>query len=250
MFKGRKIVVVMPAYNAELTIERTHREVLDEGIVDHVVVVDDHSRDDTVARAENLLETTVFVHRANTGYGGNQKSCYRIALEHGADIVVMVHPDYQYTPKLLTAMVSMIASDLFDCVLASRILGGGARSGGMPAWKYAANRILTALQNLLMGAKLSEYHTGYRAFSRQLIESLDLEHNSDDFVFDNEMLTQILWRNFRIGEVSCPTRYFPEASSISFRRSVRYGAGCLQNALRFRAARWGLARPALLCGNK
>ena len=193
MFDGKKVVVVMPAYNAAKTIEKTHAEVLDQGIADLVIVVDDRSSDETVSVAQSLPKTLVHRHEQNTGYGGNQKSCYRLALDSGADIVVMVHPDYQYTPLLIPAMVSMIANDLYDCVLASRIIGGQALKGGMPIWKYAANRFLTAFQNFLMGAKLSEYHTGYRAFSREILEKLDLEGNSDDFVFDNQMLTQIHW---------------------------------------------------------
>lgn len=245
MFDGNKVVVVMPAYNAEKTIERTHAEVLSQGIVDLVIVVDDRSTDGTVPIARGLSSTLVHRHDHNTGYGGNQKSCYRLALEQGADIVVMVHPDYQYTPKLIPAMVSMIASDLYDCVLASRIIGGQALRGGMPIWKYAANRLLTAIQNLLMGAKLSEYHTGYRAFRRNLLERIDLQGNSDDFVFDNQMLTQIHWAGYRIGEVSCPTKYFPEASSINFQRSAKYGLGCLWNAFLFRLARWKWVRPRM-----
>ncbi|MBC2601128.1 glycosyltransferase family 2 protein [Puniceicoccus vermicola] len=246
MYNGKKVVVVMPAYNAEKTIEKTHEEVVEQGIADLVIVVDDRSSDDTVAVARALPNTLVHRHSQNTGYGGNQKSCYRLACENDADIVVMVHPDYQYTPLLLPAMVSMISNDLYDCVLASRIIGGQALRGGMPLWKYCANRFLTASQNLLMGAKLSEYHTGYRAFSRKVLEKLDLEKNSDDFVFDNQMLTQIHWEGFRIGEVSCPTKYFPEASSINFCRSSKYGLGCLWNALLFRLARWKVARPRLL----
>ena len=241
MYRDKKVVVVMPAYNAGKTLEKTHREVLEQDVVDRVVVVDDRSRDDTVAIAEGLDKTVVHVHRENTGYGGNQKSCYRIALAEGADIVVMVHPDYQYTPLLIPAMVALIGNGLYPVVLGSRILGGYALRGGMPPYKYVANRILTAFQNLLVGAKLSEYHTGYRAFSREVPESLDLEGNSDDFVFDNQMLTQILWKSYSVGEVSCPTKYFPEASSINFRRSARYGIGCIVNALLFRLAKMGLA---------
>lgn len=235
----------MPAYNASMTIEKTHLEVMSQSVVDVVIVVDDKSTDDTALIAEGLSSTLVHRHDFNTGYGGNQKSCYRLALERGADIVVMVHPDYQYTPHLIPAMVSMIANDLYDSVIASRIIGGQALQGGMPIWKYVANRFLTAAQNFLMTAKLSEYHTGYRAFSRELLEELDLTNNSDDFIFDNQMLTQIHWAGFRIGEVSCPTKYFPEASSINFRRSVKYGFGCLWNAALFRLARWKLIRPKM-----
>lgn len=239
------MVVVMPAYNAARTIEKTHREVMDQGIVDLVIVVDDRSKDDTANLAETLPNTLVHRHLENTGYGGNQKSCYRLALENGGDIVIMVHPDYQYTPLLIPAMASLIECGLHQCVLASRILGGYAIKGGMPLWKYVANRFLTGAQNLLMGAKLSEYHTGYRAFARELLEDLDLDKNSNDFVFDNQMLTQIHWKGYRIGEVSCPTKYFPEASSINFRRSAKYGLGCLWNALLFRLARFKVVRPKL-----
>lgn len=247
MLHGKKIVVVMPAYNAERTIEQTHREIMAQGIVDQIIVVDDASRDATVKLAQSLAATKVHVHPANRGYGGNQKTCYRAALNEGADIVIMVHPDYQYTPKLIPAMASMIASGLYECVLGSRILGGQALAGGMPAWKYVSNRLLTLMENVLLGAKLSEYHTGYRAFSRTLLEALPLEWNSDDFVFDNEMLAQIIWRRHIIAEVSCPTLYFKEASSINFRRSVKYGLGCLRVSLLFRLARMKLIRPSFLC---
>jgi glycosyltransferase involved in cell wall biosynthesis len=211
-----------------------------EDIVDKVIVVDDASRDETTAIARSLPDTIVFTHEKNLGYGGNQKSCYRLALAEGADIVIMVHPDSQYTPKLITAMTSMIASGLYPCVLGSRILGNYALRGGMPLWKYVANRFLTLAENILLGAKLSEYHTGYRAFSREILERLPLSANSNDFVFDNEMLAQILWFNYTIAEVSCPTRYFDEASSINFRRSVKYGFGCLGTALSFRLAKMNL----------
>jgi glycosyltransferase involved in cell wall biosynthesis len=245
MLKGQKIVVVMPAYNAEATLRRTHQEVMEQGIVDLVIVVDDASSDRTAEVARQLPCTLVHVHPRNQGYGANQKTCYRLALEQGADIVIMVHPDYQYTPQLIPAMASLIANGLYPCVLGSRILGGYARKGGMPLWRYAANRFLTFAENLLMGAKLSEYHTGYRAFSRALLEQLPLEANSDDFVFDNQMLAQILWLGYPIGEVSCPTKYFAEASSINFRRSCVYGLGCLKTALLYRLARWGLLRSEL-----
>jgi glycosyltransferase involved in cell wall biosynthesis len=240
MYLDKKVVVVMPAYNAAATLQRTWDEVMAQGIVDLVIVVDDGSHDDTVAIARTLPHTVTHVHERNLGYGGNQKTCYRLALEHGADIVVMVHPDYQYTPKLLPALAAMIGSGLYDCALASRILGGRALAGGMPWWKYIANRGLTAAENLLIGAKLSEYHTGYRAFSRALLERLPLERNSNDFIFDNQMLCQIQWSGAVIAEVSCPTAYFPEASSINFRRSVVYGLGCLWTGTRFRLASWGL----------
>lgn len=243
MLKEHKIVVVMPAYNAARTLRRTYDEVMDAGIVDHVIVVDDASHDETVAIARTLEHVQVEVHPQNRGYGGNQKTCYRLALAAGADIVVMIHPDYQYTPRLIPAMAGMVASGLYPCVLGSRILGGGALRGGMPLWKYIANRFLTLAENILFGAKLSEYHTGYRAFSRDLIERLPLEQNSDDFVFDNQMLAQILWLREPIGEVTCPAKYQPESSSIGFAGSVRYGLGCLATALRFRLARWGMAAP-------
>ncbi len=242
MLNGKKIVVVMPAYNAAETLRKTYDEVMGLGMVDHVILVDDASRDNTVAIARQLEGVQVHVHPKNRGYGGNQKSCYRLALEAGADVVVMMHPDYQYTPLLIPAMASMIANGLYSCVLGSRILGGHALRGGMPAWKYVANRFLTFTENLLTGAKLSEYHTGYRAFSRDLIEQLPLEANSDDFVFDNQMLAQILWCGHTIAEVSCPTKYFAEASSINFRRSLEYGFGCLWTGLVFRLCRMGLMK--------
>ncbi len=237
---GKRVVVVMPAYNASRTLERTHEEVLAHGFVDRVIVVDDASRDDTADRARLLARTTVHVHAVNRGYGANQKTCYALALDEGADVVVMVHPDYQYTPKLLPALVAPIVWDVYDCMLGSRILGGHARSGGMPFYKYVANRVLTFAENVLLDAKLSEYHTGYRAFSRDVLLALPLANNSDDFVFDNQMLAEILWRGFRVGEVSCPTKYFAEASSIDFYRSLRYGCGCLETAARFRLAAWGI----------
>lgn len=240
MILKKKVVVVMPAYNAAQTLVRTHQEVLAQEVVDEVIVVDDASHDETVAIARTLPRTVVHVHEKNGGYGANQKSCYKLALERGADIVIMVHPDYQYTPRLIPAMAGMIASGLYSCVLASRILGGGARRGGMPWWRYVSNRALTFYGNVLMGAKLSEYHTGYRAFSRELLEKIPFESNSNDFIFDNEILAQTLWLKEPIGEVSCPTKYFDDASSINFRRSVCYGFGCLGVALRFRLARLGL----------
>jgi glycosyltransferase involved in cell wall biosynthesis len=243
MYRDRKVVVVMPAYNAVRTLVDTHRGVLEQEIVDLVIVVDDGSRDDTVAVARTLPKTLVHVHPVNRGYGGNQKTCYRLALEQGADIVVMVHPDYQYTPKLIPAMVSLIGNDVYPCVLGSRILGGQALAGGMPIWKYVANRALTLFGNLAFDAKLSEYHTGYRAFSRELLQSLRLEENSDDFVFDNQMLAQILWQGKMIAEISCPTKYFPEASSIDLERSVKYGLGCVATGVRFRLAKLGRVSP-------
>ena len=238
MIHGKKVVVVMPAYNAEKTLRRTYEEI-DRAIVDEVVLVDDASSDNTVRVAEEL-NLQVVVHPKNRGYGGNQKTCYRTALDLGADIVVMVHPDYQYTPLLIPAMTSMIASDLYDCVIGSRILSGRARQSGMPTYKYVANRFLTLTQNLLMSSKLTEFHTGYRAFSKECLLGLPLEMNSDDFVFDNQMLSQTIYFGFRVGEVSCPTKYFAEASSINFVRSCKYGLGCLQTALLFRLTKMGL----------
>jgi glycosyltransferase involved in cell wall biosynthesis len=243
MLSGQKIVVVMPAYNAARTLRQTYDEVMAQGIVDLVIVVDDASQDETVAVARTLDCVQLEVHPANRGYGANQKTCYRLALAAGADIIIMIHPDYQYTPQLIPPMAALVASGLYPCVLASRILGGGALSGGMPWWKYVANRFLTFVENLLLGAKLSEYHTGYRAFSRRLMERLPLDANSDDFVFDNQIVVQVIALGYAIGEVTCPARYLPEASSINFRRSVRYGLGCLATAFRFRLARWGLVRP-------
>jgi glycosyltransferase involved in cell wall biosynthesis len=245
MFRDQKVVVVMPAYNAAQTLRRTYDEVMAQGIVDLAIVVDDASRDETAALARTLPQTQVHLHPRNRGYGANQKTCYRLALEAGADIVIMVHPDYQYTPRLIPAMASLLAAGLYPCVLGSRVLGGHARRGGMPLWRYVGNRLLTLLENLLMGAKLSEYHTGYRAFSRRLLEALPLEAASDDFVFDNQMLAQVLWFGHPVGEITCPVRYEPESSSINFRRSVVYGLGCLATALTFRLARWGLVRSRL-----
>ena len=240
MFRDKKVVVVMPAYNAAKTVTQTYAEVRDQLFVDEVILVDDSSRDETVAVARALPGVRVHVHPVNKGYGGNQKTCYRLALEAGADIVIMIHPDYQYTPKLIPSMVALIGNGLHPCVLGSRILGGHALQGGMPLWRYVSNRFLTLAGNLLMGAKLSEYHTGYRAFSREILHTLDLSPTSNDFVFDNQMLAQILWHGFSIGEVSCPTKYFAEASSINLRRSIRYGFGCLATALSFRLAKMGL----------
>ncbi len=242
MFRDKKVIVVMPAYNAAETLRKTHAEVMNQDVVDHVILVDDASPDETAAIAKTLDDTTVFTHEKNTGYGGNQKSCYRLALEKGADIVIMVHPDYQYTPLLIPAMAGMIGSGLYQCVLGSRILGGQALAGGMPLWKYVANRFLTLAENIALGAKLSEYHSGYRAFSRELLERLTLEENSDDFVFDNQMLAQVLWHGYTIAEISCPTKYFAEASSINLRRSIVYGLGCLHTAATFRLCKMGLLR--------
>jgi len=240
VYREQKIVVVMPAYNSAQTLRRTWDEVMAQGVVDLVIVVDDASHDDTVAIARTLPQTLVEIHPRNLGYGGNQKTAYRLALAQGADVVIMVHPDYQYTPRLIPAMAALVAGGLYPCVMGSRILGGYARRGGMPLWRYAANRFLTLASNLLLGSKLSEFHSGYRAFSRPLLERLPLERNSNDFVFDNQILAQILWTGAQIAEVSCPTRYAADASSINFARSVRYGFGCLATGVRFRLARLGL----------
>ena len=245
MFQNKKVVVVMPAYNAEKTLLKTYEEVMAQGIVDTVILVDDASPDNTAKVAASLPQTKVFVHERNLGYGGNQKTCYRLALEENADIVIMVHPDYQYTPKLIPAMTSLISNGLYHCVLGSRILGGYALKGGMPPWKYIANRFLTFVENVLIGAKLSEYHTGYRAFSRELLMRLPLKNNSDDFVFDNQMMAQIVWFGYTVAEVSCPTKYFSEASSINFSRSIEYGVGCLKTACAFRLAKMNLIKSVL-----
>ncbi len=248
MFKGKKVVVVMPAYNAALTLRKTYLEVMDQDMVDEVILVDDASKDETVNVANTLAKVRVHVHPENRGYGANQKSCYRLALEAGADIVIMVHPDYQYTPQLIPAMASMIGNGLYHCVIGSRILGGKAMKGGMPWWKYVSNRFLTLSENWLIGAKLSEYHSGYRAFSGELLRAINLMSNSDDFIFDNQMLVQIIWHGYTIAEVSCPTIYNEEASSINFLRSVIYGLGCLKTALIFRMARAGLIHSRFLAG--
>jgi glycosyltransferase involved in cell wall biosynthesis len=239
MINGKKLVVVMPAYNAAQTLVKTYEELPHE-IVDEVILVDDHSRDHTIEVASKLGIATIIRHDQNLGYGGNQKTCYTAALESGADIVVMVHPDYQYSPRLCGAISWMIASGEYDMVMASRILGRGALKGGMPIWKYIANRFLTAFENIFVDVKLSEYHTGYRAFTRQVLETLPLQENSDDFVFDNQMIAQAVAFGFNLGEISCPTRYMPEASSINFRRSVKYGFGVLGTSLAYRLHKWGI----------
>ncbi|OIQ49039.1 Undecaprenyl-phosphate mannosyltransferase [Pseudodesulfovibrio hydrargyri] len=244
MLNNKKIVLVMPAYNAAETLERTYRDI-PGGVVDEFILVDDMSRDNTVEVSRSLGIST-FRHERNRGYGGNQKTCYAKALEAGADIVVMLHPDYQYTPKLIPAMASPIAEGVHDCMLGSRILGKGARIGGMPLYKYVANRFLTLLQNLLVNEKLSEYHTGYRAFSREVLERLPLEGNSDDFIFDNQMLCQLIYAGFRIGEVTCPTKYEKESSSISFLRSCKYGLGVLRCSAETFLHRRGLRKSAML----
>jgi glycosyltransferase involved in cell wall biosynthesis len=248
MLNAKKIIVVLPAYNAEKTLEQTYREI-PLAIVDDVLMVDDSSGDSTVSLAGELGIATI-LHKRNYGYGRNQKTCYREALRRNADIVVMVHPDYQYEPKLITAMASMIAYDVYDAVLGSRIVGGGALKGGMPLYKYIANRFLTAVENLLLGSKLSEFHTGYRAFSKKVLENLPLHVNSDNFVFDNEMLAQIIFFGFRVGEISCPTRYFKEASSINFVESVMYGLGVLSTAFKFRLQKLGLINSKLFSGGE
>ncbi len=243
MIHGKRLLVVLPAYNAERTLERTCSEI-PRDVVDETVLVDDASQDGTVQVSHSLGLPTL-VHEKNLGYGGNQKTCYAAALERDADIVVMIHPDYQYEPRLVPAMASLIALGVYDVVLGSRIIGKGARRGGMPRYKYLANRVLTLVQNLLLGEKLTEYHTGCRAFSRRVLETLPLTANSDDFVFDNQMLAQALFFRFRVGEVSCPTRYLPDSSSIDFRRSTRYGLGVLWTSLQYRMARLGLAHPRI-----
>ena len=241
MYKGKKVVVVLPAYNAALTLEKTYQEIpLD--LVDEVILCDDASKDNTVALARELGIQHVIAHEQNKGYGGNQKSLYNKALAVGADIVIMLHPDYQYTPKLIPSMVNIIGDDLYPVVLGSRILGKGALKGGMPLYKYIANRFLTLTQNILIGYKLSEYHTGYRSFSREVLETINFNANDDDFVFDNEMLSQIIYAGFDIGEVTCPTKYFEEASSINLRRSIKYGLGVLRVSLQHRFQKWGLLR--------
>ena len=234
----------MPAYNAEKTLRQTYEELPHE-YVDEVILVDDASKDET-SRVAHELGIKTIIHPENKGYGGNQKTCYSEALRHGADIVVMVHPDYQYSPRLVTAMASMIASGHYDVVLGSRILGGGALKGGMPLYKYIANRFLTLVENLALGVKLSEYHTGFRAFTKEVLETLPLEENSDDFVFDSEMLVQAVYFGFRLGELSCPTRYFKEASSINFRRSVKYGFGVLGSIMKYLASKWGVKEYTIL----
>lgn len=241
MVNNKKVVVVMPAYNAEKTLATTYNEI-PLSIVDEVIVVDDRSRDNTVEMAKKLGINHIIVHPINRGYGGNQKTCYTTALKLGADIVVMLHPDYQYTPKLLEAMVYPIAHGLFPVMLASRILGKGALKGGMPLYKYIANRFLTFFQNVMMNQKVAEYHTGYRAFSKEILVELPLEENSDDFVFDNEMLGQIAYMDYTIGEITCPTKYFDDASSINFKRSVQYGLGVLRVSLLFPLNKWGILR--------
>ncbi len=249
MLNGKKIVVVLPAYNAALTLERTYKEIPFD-IVDDVVLVDDNSRDDTVGEGRKLGISHIIKHEVNKGYGGNQKSCYKKAMELGADIVIMLHPDYQYTPTLIHAISGIIAYDVYPVVLASRILGRGALKGGMPIYKYVFNRCLTLFENIMLRQKLSEYHTGYRAFSAEVIRSIDFSANSDDFVFDNEMISQIFMNGFEIAEVTCPTKYFEEASSINFSRSMKYGRGVLRVSFTHRFHKWGLIKSKLYGKNK
>ena len=244
MIRGKKIVVVMPAYNAEKTLEQTLSEV-PRDVVDDIILTDDCSRDGTVAKARELGITEVLVHPSNRGYGGNQKTCYHRALELGADIVIMLHPDYQYTPKLIESMAYIIANGVYPVVFASRILGGGARRGGMPLVKYISNRFLTFTENILLGQKLSEYHTGYRAFSAEVLRAVDFDNYSDDFIFDNEMAARIFWEGFHIGEVTCPTKYFDDASSINLARSTVYGLGVLRVSLTYRLCKWHLCKSKL-----
>lgn len=249
MYKNKKIIVVLPAYNAALTLEKTYSEIPMD-LVDDVILCDDASKDDTIAVGKKIGIRHILIHEKNKGYGGNQKTLYNKALELGADIVIMLHPDYQYTPKLIPSMVNIIGEGLYDCVLGSRILGRGALQGGMPLYKYIFNRMLTFTQNILVQHKLSEYHTGYRAFSRALLEGIEFNNNDDDFVFDNEMLSQIIYAGYGIAEVTCPTKYFPEASSINFTRSAKYGMGVLRVSLVHRLCKWGLAKSILYKKNK
>jgi glycosyltransferase involved in cell wall biosynthesis len=249
MLNGKKICIVLPAYNAADTLEMTYNEIPFD-IVDEVVLVDDASKDATTELGKKLGIKHLIRHEKNRGYGGNQKSCYQKALSLNADIIIMLHPDYQYTPKLIYAMSSVIAFDVYPVVMGSRILGKGARKGGMPLYKYIANRCLTLGQNILMGQKLSEYHTGYRAFSKEIFDKIDIERNSDDFIFDNQMLAQIFYAGFEIGEITCPTKYFEEASSINFSRSVQYGLGVVGVSISYRLARWGLTKPSIFLPKK
>jgi glycosyltransferase involved in cell wall biosynthesis len=247
MIKGQKVVVILPAYNAARTLEKTHREI-DRQVVDEIILVDDASRDQTIEVARNIGVTHIFQQACNKGYGANQKLCYKKALELGGDIIVMLHPDYQYTPALIGPMVSLIANDVYPVVLGSRILGMGALKGGMPVYKYISNRFLTAFQNVLMRQKLSEYHTGYRAYHRRVLESIPFEQNSDDFIFDNEILAQLFYKGYEIAEITCPTRYFDEASSINFGKSVQYGAGVLRVSLQYFLQKTGIASFRLFKG--
>ncbi len=244
MYYNRKVIVVLPAYNAGKTLEITYREIPFQW-VDEVVLVDDASKDNTIEKAKELGIKHIISHEKNRGYGGNQKSCYKKALEIGGDIVIMLHPDYQYTPQLLMAMISIIGNGVYPVVFGSRILGKGALKGGMPIYKYIANRLLTFTQNILLGQKLSEYHTGYRAFSKDVLSNVNFEICDDDFIFDNEMVSQIFYKGYEIGEVTCPTKYFKEASSINFKRSMKYGLGCLRVSVIYRLCKWGFMKSQL-----
>lgn len=246
MFQNKKVVVVMPAYNAAKTIRTVYDEVLAQGVADHIIIVDDRSNDETAAIAKTLTMAELLVHSKNMGYGANQKTCYKCAIGNGADIVVMIHPDSQYTAKLLPAMVTLIGNGLYDCVLGSRILGGYALKNGMPIWRYISNRCLTYIENILMNSKLSEFHTGYRAFSRRLLESIPYEANADGFIFDNQMLAQVLWAGYQIGEISCPCRYDEDSSSLNLVGCIRYGVGCLSVALQYWLSKHGIMRSSLL----
>ena len=251
MIHGKRVVVTMPAYNSAKMLAKTYFDIIAQHVVDDVIIVDDGSKDDTVNIARSLPNAHVIEHASNAGYGGNQKTCYQAALDINADIIIMVHPDYQYTPLLLPAIAGMIANDVYDCVLASRILCSGAVTGGMPLWKYAGNRVLTVMENLIIGkTALSEFHTGYRGFSRNLLETIDISRNSDGFVFDNEILAQIMWCGMNVGEISCPTSYHEDASSIGFWTSVHYGLGCLNTGLKFRLAQCGLVDSPLFPKDK
>jgi glycosyltransferase involved in cell wall biosynthesis len=244
MFRNKKIIVVLPAYNAAQTLEATYHEIPFD-IVDEVVLVDDASKDETIFKAKELGIEHIIEHKQNLGYGANQKTCYKKALELKGDIIIMLHPDYQYTPLLIHSMVNLIANNVYPVVLGSRILGKGALHGGMPLYKYISNRVLTFIQNILLRQKLSEYHTGYRAYSKEVLETIKLEACNNDFVFDNEMLSQIIYQNYNVGEISCPTRYTKESSSINFSRSVKYGAGCLRVSIVYRLCKWGLMKSRL-----
>jgi glycosyltransferase involved in cell wall biosynthesis len=245
MYNNKKVIVIMPAYNAGKTLLKTYNEVMEQDCVDLIIIVDDASNDKTVEIAKKLDRVVIFCNKNNLGYGANQKKCYQLALDNGGDIIVMVHPDYQYTPKLIPAMASLIGNNIYHCVIGSRILGNSALKGGMPYWKYFNNRVLTFIENILLGIKLSEYHTGYRAFSRELLDALNYKYFSDDFVFDNQILAQTTWYGCTIAEITCPTKYFDDASSINFRRCIKYGLGCIITAMKFRLAMSKLFYPKI-----
>jgi len=250
MYKNKKVIVIMPAYNAEKTLLKTYNEVIEQDCVDLIIIVDDASKDKTVEIAKKLDRVIIFVNEKNLGYGANQKKCYQMALDNGGDIIIMVHPDYQYTPKLIPAMASLIGNNVYHCVIGSRILGGSSLKSGMPYWKYFCNRVLTFTENILLSAKLSEYHTGYRAFSRELLDALDCENFSNDFVFDNQLLAQTIWYGCTVAEITCPTKYFEDASSINFRRSLKYGVGCIITALKYRLAKLKIFYPKIFSSEK